>query len=47
MAYQSVYYSHSGEDRGTCYLRDDDLGWSSFKYYPTVYYTPTIIYYAY
>ena len=37
MAYQSVYYSHSGEDRGTCYLRDDDSGWSSFKYYPTVY----------
>ncbi len=35
--YQSVYYSYSGEDKGTCYLRDDKKGWSQFKYYPTVY----------
>ena len=35
--YQGIYYSHSGEDKGTCYLRDDKKGWSSFKYYPTVY----------
>jgi DNA polymerase elongation subunit (family B) len=35
--YQSIYYSYSGEDKGTCYLRDDKKQWSSFKYYPTVY----------
>ena len=35
--YQSIYYSYKGEDKGTCYLRDDVKGWSSFKYYPAVY----------
>jgi len=35
--YQSIYYSHNGDDKGTCYLRDDKKGWSEFKYKPTVY----------
>lgn len=35
--YQSIFYSHSGEDKGTCYLRDDVRGWSKFKYSPVVY----------
>jgi len=35
--YQSIYYSYSGEDKGTCYLRDDIKGWSEFKYYQPVY----------
>jgi DNA polymerase elongation subunit (family B) len=35
--YQSIYYSHSGEDKNTCYLRDSVKGWQQFKYYPPVY----------
>jgi DNA polymerase elongation subunit (family B) len=35
--YQSIYYSYSGEDKNTCYLRDDVKGWSEFKYYQPVY----------
>jgi DNA polymerase elongation subunit (family B) len=35
--YQSIYYSYSGEDKGTCYLKDDKKGWSQFKYYQPVY----------
>jgi DNA polymerase elongation subunit (family B) len=35
--YQSIYYSHSGEDKGTCYLRDSEKGWLNFKYYPQAY----------
>lgn len=35
--YQSIYYSYSGEDKGTCYLRDSVKGWQQFKYYQPVY----------
>lgn len=35
--YQSIFYSSYGEDKGTCYLRDDIKGFREFKYYPTVY----------
>jgi DNA polymerase elongation subunit (family B) len=35
--YQSIYYSYSGNDKGTCYVRDSKKGWLSFKYYPQVY----------
>ncbi len=35
--YQNIYYSYSGEDKNTCYLRDSVKGWQQFKYYPPVY----------
>lgn len=35
--YQAIYYSYSGNDKGTCYVRDSKKGWLSFKYYPQIY----------